>query len=81
MTPWWKSTRTFLNSGGTISPWCALTGKIGDGQVAVSAWGVLDKMDGVDRERIMRFFEHYVGRLGPEGAISCRGTQASMPGS
>ena len=56
-------------------------GKIGDGQVAVSTWGVLDKMDGVDRERILRFFERYVGRLGPEGGISCRGTQTSMPGS
>lgn len=56
-------------------------GKIGDGEVALSTWGVLDKItDGVDRERILRFFEHYVGRLGPEGAISCRGSQGSMPG-
>ena len=54
--------------------------EIGDGQVALSTWGVLDRMDGVDGERILRFFEHYVGRLGPEGGISCRGTQVSMPG-
>ena len=54
-------------------------GKIGNGQVAVSTWGVLDKMDGVDSERILRFFEHYVGKLGPEGAVSCRGSQDSMP--
>ena len=50
------------------------------GQVGLSAWGVLDVMDGVDEDRIQRFFAHYVGRLGPEGAISCRGAQSSMPG-
>lgn len=55
--------------------------KIAPGQVALTAWGVLDIMDGVDKERIVRFYEHYVGRLGPEGAISCRGAQQTMPGS
>ena len=55
--------------------------KIASGQVALSAWGITDTMDGVDKERIERFFEHYVGRLGPEGAISCRGAQSSMPGT
>jgi hypothetical protein len=55
--------------------------EIADGQVALSAWGVIDVMDGVDAERIEEFFQHYVGRLGPEGAISCRGAQGSMPGS
>ena len=54
--------------------------KIAPGQVALSAWGVLDIMDGVDKDRITRFYEHYVGRLGPEGAISCQGAQRSMPG-
>lgn len=54
--------------------------KIAPGQVALSAWGVLDIMDGVDQERIERFYEHYVGRLGPEGAVSCRGAQQTMPG-
>ena len=43
------------------------------GQVALSAWGVLDVMDGIDQPRIEKFYEHYVGSLGPEGAISCRG--------
>ena len=51
------------------------------GQVGLAAWGILDVMDGVDEERISRFYEHYVGRLGPEGAVSCRGSQTSMPGS
>ena len=55
--------------------------EVGPGKVALSAWGVLDIMDGVDEERIERFYEHYVGRLGPEGAISCRGSQNSMPGT
>ena len=40
--------------------------KIPVGTVALAAWGVLDTMQGVDRERINRFFETYSGRLGPE---------------
>ena len=55
--------------------------QISKGQVGLSAWGVVDIVDGVDQELIQRFFEHYVGRLGPEGAISCSGAQSSMPGS
>ena len=55
--------------------------EIGVGQVALSAWGVRDVMDGVDKDRIQRFYDHYVGRLGPEGAVSCGGAQTSMPGS
>ena len=54
--------------------------EIDEGRVALSAWGVLDNMDGVDRGRIVQFFEHYVGRLGPEGAIPCRGTQDNNSG-
>ena len=54
---------------------------IGEGQVGLSAWGVVDVMDGVDRDRILRFYEHYVGRLGPEGAVSCLGSQSSMQAS
>ena len=54
-------------------------GRISEGKVALTAWGVIDEMAGVDAERIMRFFEHYVGKLGPEGPISCRGSQGSMP--
>ena len=66
----WKDHYTVVRSYSRIAP----------GQVALSAWGVLDIMDGVDQDRIERFYEHYVGRLGPEGAISCRGAQQSMPG-
>jgi len=36
------------------------------GQVALSAWGILDTMAGVDEARIARFFEAYSGTLGPE---------------
>ena len=50
------------------------------GSIALTTWGVLDIMEGVDRQRIIRFFEHYVGTMGPEGAISCRGTQDAMTG-
>ena len=55
--------------------------EIAPGQIGLSAWGVLDVMDGIDEERILRFYEHYVGRLGPEGPVSCHGAQGSMPGT
>lgn len=40
--------------------------KIPEGTVAVAAWGVLDTMQGVDQNRIKKFFQTYAGRLGPE---------------
>ena len=46
--------------------------KLPSGQVAVAAWQVLDTMDGIDGDRIERFFEAYAGNLGPE-KIPCRG--------
>ncbi len=55
--------------------------EIEEGQIGLSAWGVMDVMDGIDRDRILRFYEHYVGRLGPEGPVSCRGAQSSMQAS
>ena len=36
------------------------------GTVALAAWGVLDFMQGVDGDRIKRFFDNYSGTLGPE---------------
>lgn len=41
---------------------------IPEGMVAVTAWGVLDRMIGVDRARIAGFFEDYPGNTGPEFA-------------
>ena len=43
--------------------------KIPVGTVAVGAWGVLDTMQGIDRDRIKTFFETYAGNLGPERII------------
>ena len=40
--------------------------KIPVGQVAIAAWGVLDSMEGVDKDRLSTFFETYAGALGPE---------------
>ena len=40
--------------------------KIPEGTVALSAWGILDTMQGVDEDRIETFFEHYAGTTGPE---------------
>ncbi|MBQ12344.1 MAG: hypothetical protein CMJ45_12450 [Planctomyces sp.] len=42
---------------------------ISSGTVALAAWGVMDKMEGVDAERINTFFETYSGALGPERII------------
>ena len=67
----WRNHFTVVRPSGDLAP----------GQVGLSAWGVLDVMQGVNGERINRFYEHYVGRLGPEGAVSCRGSQNSMPGT
>lgn len=48
--------------------------EIPPGTVALSAWGVSDTMEGIDKDRIERFFETYAGTLGPEGNITCRNT-------
>ena len=41
---------------------------IPEGMVALTTWGVLDRMEGVDPERIARFFKDYPGNTGPEFA-------------
>lgn len=41
---------------------------IPQGMVALTTWGVLDRMEGVDPERIARFFADYPGNTGPEFA-------------
>ncbi|MFQ6028250.1 MAG: hypothetical protein ACE5Q6_12220, partial [Dehalococcoidia bacterium] len=43
--------------------------KIEPGTVSVAAWGVSDTMQGVDKDRLERFFETYAGTLGPERII------------
>ena len=51
--------------------------EIPEGTVALTTWGVVDgPMDGVDPDRIERFFNAYSGKLGPEfpnGAPCTRG--------
>ena len=42
--------------------------KIPEGMVAITTWGVLDRMMGVDPDRITRFFADYPGNTGPEFA-------------
>ena len=41
---------------------------IPEGMVAMTTWGVLDRMDGVDPDRIARFFADFPGNTGPEFA-------------
>ena len=60
--------RDFMD-GFDLAPDWAVTrfyDKIPEGTVALSTWGVLDEMVGVDEDRIERFFDAYAGRLGPE---------------
>lgn len=45
--------------------------KIPVGTVAMSAWGVSDTMEGIDKDRIEQFFNSYAGTLGPEGNLTC----------
>ena len=40
--------------------------KIPEGTVALTTWGVLDTMQGVDEDRIERFIRAYAGTLSPE---------------
>ena len=44
--------------------------KIPDGSVALAAWGRLDNMREIDRDRIASFFGAFAGQLGPE-VIAC----------
>ena len=46
--------------------------KIPEGQVALTAWGIIDTMDGVVPDRIETFFEAYAGSIGPE-SVPCLG--------
>ena len=41
---------------------------IPEGMVALTTWGVLDRMEGVEPERIARFFADYPANTGPEFA-------------
>lgn len=41
---------------------------IPEGMVAITTWGVLDRMEGVDPARIARFFSDFPGNTGPEFA-------------
>ena len=44
--------------------------KIPEGSVALAAWGRLDTMQELDRDRIATFFDAFAGQLGPE-FIAC----------
>ena len=40
--------------------------EVPQGTIALAAWGVLDTVEGIDRDRMNRFFSTYAGNLGPE---------------
>ena len=60
--------RDTLNNIGLSRVWgvARFYDQIPAGQVALSAWGVMDVFAGVDPDRISRFFDAYAGGLGPE---------------
>ena len=60
--------RDALNDIGLNRVWgvARIYDQIPEGQVALTAWGVMDVFPGVDPDRIARFFEAYAGGLGPE---------------
>lgn len=53
--------------------------KIPPGTVAVSTWGVLDTMEGIDAERLEAFFDAYAGSLGPERVDCSQGGAMDLP--
>lgn len=67
-----QALRSAINGVGLANVWgiARFYPDIEPGMVALAAWGVLDTMLGVDRDRISRFFEAYSGVLGPE-TIPC----------
>jgi len=67
-----QALRSAINGVGLADVWgiARFYPDIEPGTVALAAWGVLDTMLGVDRDRISRFFEAYSGALGPE-TIPC----------
>ncbi len=67
-----QALRSAINGVGLANVWgvARFYPDIEPGTVALAAWGVLDTMLGVDRDRISRFFEAYSGALGPE-TIPC----------
>ena len=52
--------------------------EIAEGTVALSAWTVLDTMQGVDEDRIEEFFRTYAGTLGPEFPNGAPCTQSGV---
>ena len=63
-----QALRSAINGVGLANVWgiARFYPDIEPGTVALAAWGVLDTMQGVDRDRTSRFFEAYSGALGPE---------------
>ena len=56
-----------LRIWGVVRPYS----KLEPGEVAMTAWGVIDKFQGVDKARMQRFFETYRGYRGAPELIPC----------
>ena len=65
--------RQVMGDIGLANVW-GITRPYGDGlevgQIALTAWGVIDVMDGIDPDRIDAFFDAYSGVIGPE-SVPC----------
>ncbi len=40
--------------------------KVPPGTVVLTAWGIMDTLQGVDKDRIKKFYDTYAGKIGPE---------------
>ena len=62
-----------LESWGIVRPYS----KIDPGTVAITAWGVIDQVQGVDEQRIRKFYDTYIrnrlsNKTASVGAIGCK---------
>jgi hypothetical protein len=73
--------RDLFNNIGEANIWgiARFYDKIPEGTVVLTAWGVMDTMQGIDEERIRNFFEAYAGNLGPERVPCNQGGTVDPP--
>ncbi len=75
--------KVFMDDFDMSSVWAVTRfyGEVPENTVALAAWGVLDTMQGVDEDRIEKFFRNYAGTLGPEFPNGAPCTAPGITGS
>ena len=54
---------------------------IPEGTIVAAAWGIIDTMQDVDKERLQKFFDTYAGNLGPERVMCTESGVMAPPSS